>query len=239
MAAHPPPDRVFDILRFAWTQLDRVSSGNARRTDAVAAVALDPARLDGPLAAQDLGPLQAGALRVNGVEVPFDPEEDIYRLLDRIDPDVTGVTGAIHADTGRARLSAALPGGRLALDGGGTGLFAALGIAEGTYVAATDPGRTLDRAARALQQLASLIPSLVSHADLVPLFGDNPTVAAMGVAAGPPGGPCLLVDRRALMAAYRADPAALRRWVVGTEEELAPLEKLGALLEERFGPRPG
>jgi hypothetical protein len=56
----------------------------------------------------------------------------------------------------------------------------------------------------------------------------------MGVAAGPEGGPALVVDRLAMQAAVRGDLAAARLWVVGTPEALAPLERLAELLDARL-----
>jgi hypothetical protein len=225
------PDHVFEVLKFAWEQLDRVSSGRARGVGAVAAIAIDPNDVERPLDALGLGPLRAGTWRVNGVEVPFDPSGTVFDALDGIEPAATQLLNAVNADTGRARICPRVAGGRLSLDGGGTGFFAALGIHEGTYVAAMEPGRALDRAARAIDQLAALVAGAVTPDDAATLFGES---LAFGVRLDTPDGLPFRMDRLALHAAHRATPDALRAWVVGTEERLAPLEQLGALLDERL-----
>ena len=225
------PDHVFEVLKFAWEQLDRVTSGRARGVGAVAAVAIDPADVSRPLETLGLGPLRAGVWRINGVEVPFDPAGTVFDALDGIEPAATQLLNAVNADTGRARICPRVAGGRLSLDGGGTGFFEALGIHEGTYVAAMEPGRALDRAARALTQLAALVSGAVDAADAATLVGAS---APFGVRLTPAGGAPFAVDRLALHAAHRTDPDALRAWVVGSDDVLAPLEQLAALLDERL-----
>ncbi len=219
----------FEVLKFAWEQLDKVTSGRARGVGAVAAVAIPPDALQGPLRAW--GPaIREGTLRVNGKEVPVDPEGNVFDLLDAIDGCGGGITAAVHGDTGRVRLCPKERGGRFALDGGGTGFFAALGIAEGTYVAVMEPTRALERASRALAQLAARLEGHLSHEDVAATLADH----GVGVRAGLPGEPLIVVDRIRLSSVFRSDAEGLRQWVVGSDEVLAPLEQLAARMDERL-----
>jgi hypothetical protein len=219
----------FEVLKFAWEQLDKVTSGRARGVGAVAARAIPPDALQGPMRTwcPELG---AGTLKVNGKEVPVDPERNVFDLVDAIDGCGGGVTAAVHGDTGRVRLCPRERGGRVALDGGGTGFFSGLGIAEGTYVAVMEPARALDRAARALAQLAERLEGELSHEDVRATLGDH----GVGVRAGLPGEPLIVVDRIRLSSVFRSDLEGLRQWVVGSDDVLAPLEQLAARMDERL-----
>ncbi len=78
--------------------------------------------------------VSAGAIEINGVAVDIDPAVDsLLDVLDRINGAGTGATANLDAETARITISSNSGSRALTLDDGGTGMFAAMGIATGTY----------------------------------------------------------------------------------------------------------
>ncbi|MEM7310422.1 MAG: flagellin hook IN motif-containing protein [Planctomycetota bacterium] len=94
--------------------------------------------------------ISAGSFSINGVALSIDPAQDsLQDVLDAINLSVTGVTASYDEDADAVTLSG-VTAGILALEDDGTGVFAALGIGETSYLEPTAIAverRVADRAA--------------------------------------------------------------------------------------------
>ena len=97
----------------------------------------------------------AGTVTVNGIEVAIDPSADsLDDALARIQATVPGVTASFDAATQKVTIGSA-DGEALVLDDGSSGLFAALGIAAGTYEAESRPSSAVRAERRAFARQVS------------------------------------------------------------------------------------
>ncbi len=91
--------------------------------------------LDQPLAnLAQFQSVQSGTVRINGVDVAIDVQTDsLQEVLDRINQSQQDATATYTSSPERVVLATVDAGIDLSVDDGGTGLFAALGIASGQY----------------------------------------------------------------------------------------------------------
>ncbi len=92
--------------------------------------------------------VQAGTVSVNGVDIAIDPAADtLLDVLARINASGAGVTAFLNPGDQRVVIDSDQAGVDLVLDGGTTGLFAALNVVEGTHAATAvqEPGTLLSR----------------------------------------------------------------------------------------------
>ena len=223
-------DRAFEALRFCWDQLQLGLGQPSRSVGAVSARAFLPS--EAALRMRDLpalSRLDAGALRINGVEVPYDPEvDDLLGLLDRVDGSAAEIVAAFNSRTGRVLLAPRRAGGRLSIDAGP--LVAALGILDGTYVAASERMRAARRAGLSLVQLLEALA--------VPDSGVSPDEVAaalvggerFGVVAGPP----TRVDVDAFGRFVIISGTDLEAWACGTDDAPGALLRLSDAMESRL-----
>jgi len=212
-----------------------VSSDNSGLLDALklsAAVAV-PGRdrdLDQPLAnLPQFQSVQSGTVRINGVDIAIDVQTDsLAEVLDRINQSQQDATATYTSSPERVLLSAVDAGIDLSVDGGGTGLFAALGIVNGIY-AADERGDRRRAAAvtEAVQDVSkslngflasdrsnALIDSFASQLDTALsdlLNGDSRYGLTLGSANASRFG----VDARGLSRALQYDERATRALLIG------------------------
>ncbi len=124
------PGAAYDIV------LGNDSSGFLAAVKLNGAEAL-PGDAAGPLGSASLasfGAIQSGNIVVNGVSLAIDVARDsLSDVLERITDSAAGVTARVASTEDHVRLVADSPTAVLTLDGGNTGLFAALNIGEGSY----------------------------------------------------------------------------------------------------------
>lgn len=225
-------DRLFEVLRFSWEQLALATGGApARGVTALSGLNLKDCVVTIPLAAwKHANVMTAGHLRVNGVEIPFDPAAtDLLGVLDAIDGAGAGVMAAYNDSTGRVLLAPRRVGGRLTLESAGTGFFVGIGVIEGTYLGATEKLRATQRFVVAFGQLAGL---LGDAADELPP-DEVATHLAGGDAVGVGGCP-VVVNSAALLNALRMRPAEVDAWAAGDEDAPGALLRLSDWLETRL-----
>lgn len=225
-------DRLFEVLRFSWEQLAMATGGApARGATALSGLNLKDCVVTMPLAAwKHASGMAAGHLRVNGVEIPFDPATtDLLGVLDAIDGAEAGVMAAYNDSTGRVLIAPRRPGGRLTLESAGTGFFTGLGMIEGTYLGATEKLRATQRFVVAFGQLAELLADAVET--LPP--EDVSTHLAGGEALGVSGCP-VVVNTTALLSALRMRPAEVDAWAAGDDDTPGALLRLSDWMETRL-----
>jgi hypothetical protein len=225
-------DRLFEVLRFSWEQLALATGASpARGATALSALNLKDCVVTMPLAAwKNAGSMTPGHLRVNGVEIPFDPASiDLLGVLDAIDGAEAGVMAAYNDSTGRVLIAPRRPGGRLTLESAGTGFFTGIGMIEGTYLGATEKLRATQRFVVAFGQLAEL---LVDSAETLP-----PDEVAAHLAGGDAlgvGGCPVVVNAGALLNALRVRPGEVDAWAAGDDEAPGALLRLSDWMETRL-----
>ncbi|MBE0567626.1 MAG: hypothetical protein IH621_16845 [Krumholzibacteria bacterium] len=155
---------ALSVIREHWRRSDQpVAAGAARALSR--AVLAQPG--DETLPLRDLegfGDVGAGTLTAGGTGVAFDPVSDsLADLIARLNAAGAGVTAALD-DTGqRLVITADDPAADLTLDDGGTGLLAALGIAEGTRgpaAAGRTPAMSWSRAGKIAEALGDAVAAV-------------------------------------------------------------------------------
>jgi hypothetical protein len=223
-------DRAFEALRFTWDQLQLGLGQPSRGIGAISARAFLPSEAarrmrDLPV----LSHLSAGVLRVNGVEVSYDPDaDDLLALLDRVDGSPADVVAAFNSRTGRLLLAPRRAGGRLSLDP--DPLLVALGLLDGTYIAATERMRAARRAGLSLAQLVEELSrpdSGVSSAELSAALAGG---ERYGVVAGPPS----QVDVAVFARVVTVSGADVEAWAAGTDDAPGALMRLSDAMEARL-----
>jgi hypothetical protein len=225
-------DRLFEVLRFSWEQLALATGGAPPRgVTALSGRNLQDCVVTAPLAAwRHAATMRAGTLRVNGVDVPFDPHTtDLLGVLDAIDGAEAGVMAAYNDATGRALVAPRRPGGQLRLDGNGTGFFEGIGMIEGSYLGATEKLRGTQRFVVALGQLVELLAD--AH-EVLP--ADEVAAHLAGGEDLGVGGMPVVVDANKLLGALRVRAAEVDLWAAGTDESPGALLRLSDWMETRL-----
>lgn len=202
--------------------------------------------LDQPLAnLAQFQSVQSGTLRVNGVDIAIDVQTDsLEDVLDRINQSQQDATATYTSSPERVLLSAIDAGIDLSVDDGGTGLFAALGIASGAYraqekgdqrraaavtLAVQDVSRWLneflsrDRSNALISSVAGQLDGVLNDA----LAAD----ARYGLRLGSTDSSRLSVDARGLSQALQFNERAARALLVG-EGQGAAGGLIGSLLDK-------
>ncbi len=223
-------DRAFEALRFAWDQLQLGLGQPSRSLGAVSARAFLPseaARRMRELPA--LSHLPPGELRINGVVVSYDPDsDDLLTVLDRVDGSAAEVVAAFNSRTGRVLLAPRRAGGRLSIDP--DPLVSALGIIDGTYIAATERLRAARRAGISLSQLVEELSQVGSGVSPEELSAALAGGERFGVVSGPP----TRVDAIAFGRAATMAGPDLETWACGTDDAPGALMRLSDAMEARL-----
>ncbi|NNC63956.1 MAG: hypothetical protein HKN84_04145, partial [Gammaproteobacteria bacterium] len=215
-----------------------VSSDDSGLVDALkltAAVAV-PGRdrdLDQPLAnLTQFQSVQSGTVRINGVDIAIDVQTDsLAAVLDRINQAQQDATATYTTSPERVLLAAVDAGIDLSVDDGGTGLFAALGIASGSYRAEVQGDRRRAAAVtEAVQQVSrglneffvrdrsdTVIDSFARQLDAV-LSGSLSADASYGLRLGFDNANRFDVDARGLSRALQFNEGAARSLLVGANQ---------------------
>jgi len=206
---------------------------DALKLTAAVAVAGRDRDLDQPLAnlSQFQG-VQSGTVRINGVDIVLDVQTDsLAAVLDRINQSQQGATATYTASPERVLLAAVDAGIDLSVDDGGTGLFAALGIASGHYRAEERGDRrraaavteAVQRVGRELNEFIArdrsnaLIGSFAGQLDTV--LGTALTAdRSFGLKLGSDNANRLGIDARALSRALQFNERAARALLVGENQ---------------------
>jgi hypothetical protein len=201
-------------------------------TAAVAVPGRDP-DLDQPLAnLSQFQSVQSGTVRINGVDVAVDVQTDsLAAVLDRINQSQQDATATYTTSPERVLLAAVDAGIDLSVDDGGTGLFAALGIASGYFRAEQIGDRRRAAAVTDAVQLVGrrlndflvrgrsngLLNSVAAQLDTV-LNGSLSTEASYGLRLGFDNANRLGIDARELSRALQFNERAARGLLVGENQ---------------------
>ena len=201
--------------------------------------------LDQPLAnLAQFQNVQSGTVRINGVDIAIDVQADsLEEVLDRISQSQQDATATYSSSPERVVLAAVDAGIDLSVDDGGTGLFAALGIATGDFRASPKGDRRRAGAITAAVQNVSktlndflardrsngLVKTFAAQLDAV-LSASLTSDFSSGLRLGRAGASRLDIDARAMSRALQFDERAARGFLVG-EGQGAAAGLIGSLLD--------